>query len=131
MATQEFVRNLSICPGMYKNVYIILQRCKYDLYCYHRFDTFFFHNIQNSFLTIVAGEWGAWGNWSECTVTCDGGESTRTRLCNDPLPLNGGDYCIGNETLVDRILSNGTMQQRENKTCNENICSGGYYSKFI
>ncbi|KAI0212797.1 hypothetical protein LSAT2_002238 [Lamellibrachia satsuma] len=50
---------------------------------------------------LVAGEWGAWTMWSDCSELCGRGEQTRRRKCNDPPPMNGGRYCIGSsrETL--------------------------------
>ncbi|CAH1774571.1 unnamed protein product [Owenia fusiformis] len=40
---------------------------------------------------------GAWGSWTEggCSVTCGVGESTRTRLCDNPQPQYGGANCFG------------------------------------
>ena len=76
------------------------------------------------FITIVDGDWGSWGNWSNCTATCGGGESSRFRLCDDPLPQHGGDYCPRNDTSVERLLSNGTIQQEETTSCNVHHCPG-------
>ena len=55
----------------------------------------------------------------------------RLRLCNNPLPQYGGANCPGNETLVERLLSNGTIQQEESKICNVHHCPGEYYIKCI
>ncbi|XP_062599065.1 uncharacterized protein LOC134260528 [Saccostrea cucullata] len=39
------------------------------------------------------GEWGEWDTWNSCTVTCGGGTRVRSRECNNPSPLNGGNNC--------------------------------------
>lgn len=43
----------------------------------------------------VNGNWGPWSPWNQCSHTCGSGLLTRTRLCNAPLPENGGDTCQG------------------------------------
>ncbi|XP_071953956.1 SCO-spondin-like isoform X2 [Antedon mediterranea] len=65
----------------------------------------------------IHGNWGRWLYWSMCSKQCEGGESKRIRLCNNPSPLYGGKQC------------NGTSQ--ETKTCNEHRCPvHGGYSKW-
>ena len=46
----------------------------------------------------INGHWNRWGSWGECSVTCGKGVHTRTRLCTDPAPKNGGDNCLGDNT---------------------------------
>ena len=46
-------------------------------------------------MILVDGEWGAWCSWSKCTVSCGEGVHSRTRLCNNPKPYNGGKTCAG------------------------------------
>jgi len=36
---------------------------------------------------------GGWSQWGTCSLSCGGG--TQTRLCNNPLPMYGGDDCVG------------------------------------
>ena len=48
----------------------------------------------------------------------------RSRLCDDPLPQYGGANCPGNETSVELMLSNGTIQQDQTKACNVHHCQG-------
>ena len=50
---------------------------------------------------LTDGNWGSWGTFDECTMTCgDSGVRTRKRECNDPAPLNGGQVCVGSESEV-------------------------------
>jgi len=37
--------------------------------------------------------WTEWSEWSHCTTTCTGGESTRSRTHNASLPMYGGAQC--------------------------------------
>ncbi|XP_030378333.1 A disintegrin and metalloproteinase with thrombospondin motifs 7 [Scaptodrosophila lebanonensis] len=46
-------------------------------------------------LTVVNGGWGNWSEWSECSRSCGGGVSIQQRECNNPVPANGGVFCIG------------------------------------
>ncbi|KAL2097287.1 hypothetical protein ACEWY4_006494 [Coilia grayii] len=40
------------------------------------------------------GSWSCWGSWS----SCQSGQKTRTRACNNPQPAAGGAPCLGNPT---------------------------------
>ena len=54
-------------------------------------------------------EWGSYGDWSSCSVSCGEGEKSRTR----PVAIaasNGGQACAGNAT--------------EKMVCNEAACPG-------
>ena len=53
----------------------------------------------------VDGNWGQWGTWSGCDVTCGDGHMTRTRTCSSPAPEHGGKNCHG-----DNHESNTCMQ---------------------
>uniref|UniRef100_A0A8B9HBF8 ADAM metallopeptidase with thrombospondin type 1 motif, 15b n=1 Tax=Astyanax mexicanus TaxID=7994 RepID=A0A8B9HBF8_ASTMX len=41
------------------------------------------------------GRWGKWGAYGSCSRTCGGGVQLAKRLCNNPVPENGGKYCQG------------------------------------
>ncbi|KAK7506180.1 hypothetical protein BaRGS_00002292, partial [Batillaria attramentaria] len=44
----------------------------------------------------VDGQWGDWSPYGACTASCgSSGFMVRTRVCNNPEPANGGDYCFG------------------------------------
>jgi hypothetical protein len=55
-----------------------------------------------SFLLQENGKWGRWSPFNDCTLSCGGGTQTRSRLCNDPAPSNGGEACpgISEETIL-------------------------------
>ncbi len=44
----------------------------------------------------VDGVWNKWSEWSACSVTCENGTQTRSRICDYPPPVNGGDACPEN-----------------------------------
>ncbi|XP_053112779.1 A disintegrin and metalloproteinase with thrombospondin motifs 3 isoform X2 [Hemicordylus capensis] len=41
------------------------------------------------------GNWGAWTKFGSCSRTCGTGVRFRTRQCNNPMPMNGGQDCAG------------------------------------
>ncbi|XP_032220680.2 transmembrane protease serine 6 isoform X2 [Nematostella vectensis] len=43
----------------------------------------------------VDGNWSEWSRWSDCTRTCNGGHTLRSRKCNNPTPQGGGRVCAG------------------------------------
>ena len=44
-------------------------------------------------VSAVDGGYSSWTPWSECSVTCGGGEQTRTRECTNPSPVGSGKDC--------------------------------------
>ena len=62
---------------------------------------------------LVDGGWGAFGVWSECSVTCGGGTRFRTRLCNNPAPKYGGLRCTA-----------GGSSDTDIQACNTERCPG-------
>ncbi|XP_059142334.1 uncharacterized protein LOC131929966 [Physella acuta] len=69
------------------------------------------HEYQTLNLTDcpVNGQFGHWSPWSECSASCGGGVSSRSRACDNPPPKNGGLPCT--HSLA-----------RESRTCNEQTC---------
>ncbi|KAK3084929.1 hypothetical protein FSP39_021552 [Pinctada imbricata] len=45
----------------------------------------------------VDGKWSVWSKWSHCSVTCGTGSISRYRVCNNPVPTNGGANCTGSD----------------------------------
>ncbi|KAK2580485.1 hypothetical protein KPH14_006224 [Odynerus spinipes] len=62
-------------------------------------------------LKPVDGQWGQWGPYGDCSRTCGGGIKRKTRECDNPPPLNGGNYCVG-----DRV---------KYKSCGTDECPAG------
>ena len=46
-------------------------------------------------LCPVDGGWSSWSTFTSCSVTCGAGVMTRTRSCDNPLPLHNGKMCSG------------------------------------
>ena len=63
----------------------------------------------------IDGGFSDWSVWTECSVTCGGGEQTRTRTCSNPEPQNGGNDCVGD--------------LEESQTCSTDACPG--YTKLL
>ena len=65
----------------------------------------------------VHGGWSFWSYWSPCNSSCGTGTRTRHRICNNPTPQYGGDFC------------NGTVIQQKN--CSLKECSNdGQWSSW-
>ncbi|CAH1773733.1 unnamed protein product [Owenia fusiformis] len=55
----------------------------------------------------IDGNWGGYGPWSDCTVTCGGGKKWRTRTCDDPAPAYGGADCTGSSNNTRNCNTQG------------------------
>ena len=50
-------------------------------------------------VVAVNGAWSDWMPWSSCSASCGtDGQETRSRLCNNPAPSNGGEQCEGDSS---------------------------------
>jgi len=56
----------------------------------------------------IDGNWGEWGNWTDCSKTCFGGTTNRTRTCSDPAPQYGGVNCT--DSTVDTVSGDGMVE---------------------
>ena len=66
---------------------------------------------------LVDGGWtlfGDWTDWSDCSVSCGGGQRTRThsRTCTNPKPQHGGQKCTGSSKETSAV------------SCNSETCPG-------
>ncbi|XP_076099012.1 SCO-spondin-like isoform X4 [Mytilus galloprovincialis] len=50
----------------------------------------------------VDGSWSEWNAWTDCSLSCDGGITTRQRTCSNPEPTFGGKKCNGNVEESDK-----------------------------
>ena len=57
--------------------------------------------------------WATWGEWGECSESCEGGDRTRSRVCEDSSCPDETDCAGDNE---------------DSERCNEDVCCPG---KFI
>lgn len=72
---------------------------------------------------IVPGGWRV-EDFSECNRTCNGGNKTQTKYCDNPLPSNGGDNCPCSSDTKEIHCDGNTATIIE--TCNEDPCPGEY-----
>ena len=63
---------------------------------------------------VVNGGWSSWLEWSECSVSCEGGTKTRDRTCDNPAPDTDGTPCAGSNT--------------ETTNCNNKVCPGNLFT---
>nr|XP_022339845.1 semaphorin-5B-like [Crassostrea virginica] len=80
----------------------------------------------NTQVCIIDGSWGAWAAWGSCSKSCGGGRKSRTRICDNPKPANGGKECPGGSADFDDCntaacptVAAGTYQQ---------LCPTGYFT---
>ena len=52
-------------------------------------------NCQSKALSAVTGTWQPWGEWTQCSVSCNQGSRSRLRRCNDSTFEGGSERCTG------------------------------------
>lgn len=87
-------------PGFSGNMTLTFVECS----LHHRSTV----NCSSLFPFIVNGGFTPWSNWTECSASCGGGVSSRTRTCTNPIPMFGGVSC------ADKPV--------ETKECNAQLC---------
>ena len=85
---------------------------------------------------VVDGGWTDWTTWSECTVTCSGGEHSRSRECNNPVPQYGGNNCSGDSSEIEDCNTEtcppgNASKNKTNKTCILFIAGNYGFSQII
>ncbi|XP_057307714.1 SCO-spondin-like [Hydractinia symbiolongicarpus] len=63
----------------------------------------------------VHGNWSAWINNNDCSVTCGDGQETRSRTCNNPAPSHGGNLCLDSK-------NNRVWTEQGTIPCTQNPC---------
>ena len=72
--------------------------------------------ISNGTIPCTVGQWSEWSDWQQCSVTCGGGTTERTRDCEGGLceHCDGGICQFGSGSIV------------EVTGCNPQSCPGNY-----
>jgi hypothetical protein len=52
------------------------------------------------------GGWTEWTLSEQCSKPCNSGKLLKTRTCTNPVPAEGGQYCIGESTMNSEISCN-------------------------
>ncbi|EFO16610.1 hypothetical protein LOAG_11893 [Loa loa] len=74
----------------------------------------------------IEGGWRDWSAWSICSVNCGHGLQRRWRLCDSPIPQNGGNLCVGNFVeFLDCNAGNCTETTTVTIGINDTLCSCG------
>jgi len=69
-------------------------------------------------MKIVNGNWGAFGAYGACSVSCGVGTQTRTRQCNNPAPNACGASCPGSATET-RACGKAIVKKKCKAPCKE------------
>jgi hypothetical protein len=68
----------------------------------------------------VDGGFSLWSPWSNCTTSCNTGQTTRSRTCTEPSPSILEPETISSDSLLAGM--NCTGEYIQTKTCNEQKC---------
>ncbi|XP_038063563.1 A disintegrin and metalloproteinase with thrombospondin motifs 6-like isoform X2 [Patiria miniata] len=88
-------------------------------------------------LSVVDGGWSSWQNQGSCSRTCGGGQQTQIRYCTNPVPQNGGAYCVGSSTQTINCntqscpsVVNGGWSSWQNQGSCSRTCGGGQQTQY-
>lgn len=57
----------------------------------------------------IDGQWSSWSPWSTCSKSCGIGYKQRKRICNNPVPSNGGSSCFGENVEIETCKADQRM----------------------
>lgn len=78
--------------------------------------------VFGDFVMKADGGWSSWSNWTECTATCLGGLTRRSRTCTNPEPSTFGRACVGKYEEVERC---NAILCPDTDDCTEGLCKNG------
>ena len=78
----------------------------------------------------IDGGFGKWSKYSKCSQSCGSGIQSRTRKCDNPVPLNGGADCAGDKTETRQCYAkpcpvNGVFGKWSKYSVCSASCGGG------
>ena len=76
------------------------------------------------FVSVVDGGWSKWTSWNKCPVTCDWGNHTRSRKCDNPSPQHGGRECKG-KPVENRVCYAG--KRCPSRYSSSNLCQNVHF----
>lgn len=85
-----------------------------------------FHAYMLSRFLLVHGNWGDWTGFEQCNTTCGGGKQRRSRVCDSPSPVNGGEECLlingggKRDTVEDHVVG-----------CNSQKCPSKNHNTYL
>lgn len=74
----------------------------------------------NSQSCTVNGAWSQWGSFSVCSKNCGGGQKTRIRSCNSPMPASKGLQCLLTGSSTNRGIVESDVQACNSQSCSVN-----------
>ena len=68
---------------------------------------------------LVNGGWGPWTPWSSCGKYC---RQRRSRRCDNPAPVNGGQACVGHDKDSTACNGGDCTKGKSNFQMNKKLC---------
>ena len=81
----------------------------------------------------VNGGYGNWGDWSECSKECEGGERERSRSCTNPPPAHGGKDCseLGPATEKGECNTHSCSSEWTDVTSHDHVGGSSSLAPFL
>ena len=99
-------------------VFSLTYGCHINIICCAISNRYTINSTLSEIFIVVDGAWGQWGAWGTCSLSCGSGLQSRSRVCDDPRPQNGGLDCSGDSsefgscnTQACPTVAVGTYQQ--------------------